>query len=86
MNAVAWEQYWRLGVGRMGCYDRAWVLHSCMAPGRWEKELACNIKELQNSIGTCSSKRCFFASDHFHSSILLTRASDIPRFTSSRHM
>jgi hypothetical protein len=64
--SVAWAQYSRLGVGRsLG----ASFLHGAreMGDGKWEKELACNIKELQNSIGTSSSNRSFDASDYIYS-------------------
>jgi hypothetical protein len=52
----------------LGCFILAWRLG--YGNGKWEMELACNIKELQNSIGTCSSTRSFYASDYsnsFHS-------------------
>jgi hypothetical protein len=45
---------------------------------RW-KNLACNIKEPQNSIGTCSSTHSFYASDDFM--FLLVKQIDIPHFT-----
>jgi len=50
----------------LGCF----ILARRLGDGKWEMELACNIKELQNSIGTCSSTRSFYASDYsnsFHS-------------------